>query len=161
MIGEMQSVSPIPWVAAIAREGGGLNRIREPFHEFPGNMALGPIAYGSGLAVAEDLTRRQAAAQAAELRSIGINWNFAPVVDVNNNPDNPIIGVRSYGEDPELVGRLGAAAISGYQEAGLLACAKHFPGHGDTAVDSHLALPSIDGDFEHLNSVEPLAFRSS
>ena len=87
---------------------------------------------------------RRRSAQARELLAVGVNWNFAPVVDVNNNPDNPIIGVRSFGEDPRLVARLGSAAMHGYQVTGLLACAKHFPGHGDTSVDSHLALPTIE-----------------
>jgi beta-N-acetylhexosaminidase len=161
IIAEMQARSPIPLLVAIDQEGGTVNRIHEPFHEFPGNMALGAIACGSDLAVAEELTRRQASAQARELRGIGINWNFAPVVDVNNNPDNPIIGVRSYGEAPKLVAALGAAAVCGYQDAGLMACAKHFPGHGDTAVDSHLALPAIEGDKARLNGVELVPFRSA
>jgi len=82
-------------------------------------------------------------------------------MDVNNNPDNPIIGVRAYGADPELVAQMGTAAIRGYQETGLLACAKHFPGHGDTSVDSHLALPVIPGDRRRLESVELIPFRAA
>jgi beta-N-acetylhexosaminidase len=124
-------------------------------------MALGAIARGCGADVAEDYARQQAAAQARELAAVGVNWNFAPVLDVNNNPDNPIIGVRSYGEDPLVVGRLGAAAISGYQAGGLLACAKHFPGHGDTAVDSHLDLPSVSGGRARLDAVELAPFRAA
>ncbi len=78
---------------------------------------------------------------ARELRSLGVNMNFAPCLDVNNNPRNPVIGVRSFGEDPAAVAALGVAAIKGYQEEGVSATAKHFPGHGDTSVDSHLAEP--------------------
>jgi beta-N-acetylhexosaminidase len=122
-------------------------------------MALGAIAAGEGVDIGEQMAERQGAVQARELRSVGVNWDFAPVVDVNNNPDNPIIGVRSYGEDPDMVGRLGAAAVSGLQNGGVLACAKHFPGHGDTSVDSHLALPKVSGDLERLYSVELAPFR--
>lgn len=150
----LQSLSRIPLFVAIDQEGGTVNRLRAPFHEFPGNMALG--ATGN-----PDLAFQQAQAQARELLALGINWNFAPVMDVNNNPDNPIIGVRSYGADPELVAQMGAAAIRGYQQTGILACAKHFPGHGDTAVDSHLALPTIWGDRERLEQIELVPFRSA
>ena len=153
-ITELQSLSRIPLFIAIDQEGGTVNRLRAPLHEFAGNMALG--ATGD-----PELAYLQAKAQARELLALGINWNFAPVMDVNNNPDNPIIGVRSYGADPKLVAQLGTAAIRGYQEAGLLACAKHFPGHGDTDVDSHLALPVIRGGRERLESVELVPFRAA
>jgi beta-N-acetylhexosaminidase len=160
-LAELQGLSRIPLFVAIDQEGGSVNRFRAPFHEFPGNMALGAVACGAaGPERAEELARKQALAQARELLAVGVNWNFAPVVDVNNNPDNPIIGVRSYGEDPRLVASLGPAAMHGYQEAGLLACAKHFPGHGDTAVDSHLALPTITGDRRRLDAIEIVPFRA-
>lgn len=142
-LAELQRLSRIPLLIAIDQEGGTVNRLRAPFHEFPGNMALGATR-------TPDYAYRQAQAQARELLALGINWNFAPVMDVNNNPDNPIIGVRSYGADPELVAQMGTAAIRGYQQTGLLACAKHFPGHGDTSVDSHLALPVIPGDRQRI-----------
>ena len=83
---------------------------------------------------------------AREGRALGVHWAFAPVADVNSNPANPIINVRSYGEDPELVGRMTAAFITGAHEGGLLATVKHYPGHGDTASDSHLQLATISGD---------------
>ncbi len=159
LIDELQSLSRLPLMIAVDQEGGMVNRFAEPFHQFPGNMALGAVAAGEGIGIGEQMAERQANVQARELRSVGVNWSFAPVVDVNNNPDNPIIGVRSYGEDPDLVGRLGAAAISGLQNEGVLACAKHFPGHGDTSVDSHLALPTVAGDLERLFSVELAPFR--
>src|SRR5688500_18255232 len=75
---------------------------------------------------------------ASEARAVGFNWTFAPVVDVNSNPDNPIINVRSYGEDPELVARMAVGHLTGLQAGGMLATAKHFPGHGDVSVDSHI-----------------------
>src|SRR5438876_796333 len=86
--------------------------------------------------------------------------DLVPVVDVNNNPANPVIGVRSFGEDPQQVARLGAAMVKGYRAAGILSCLKHFPGHGDTAVDSHLALPMIPYTFERLEVLELVPFRS-
>src|SRR5687767_13549777 len=159
MLAELQTHSRIPMLVAVDQEGGSVNRLKEPLHQFPGNMALGAIA-GADPEGAVDLTRAQAAAQALELRALGIHWNFAPVADVNNNPDNPIIGVRSYGENPELVAWLAAAAIDGFQQNGVLACAKHFPGHGDTSMDSHLALPTVQGDWNRISAVELPPFRS-
>src|SRR5258708_28742803 len=85
--------------------------------------------------------------------------NLAPVVDVNNNPANPVVGVRSFGEDPQQVARLGGAMVKGYHAAGVLSCLKHFPGHGDTAVDSHLALPTIPYTLERLETLELVPFR--
>lgn len=153
-LADLQRRAAVPLFIAIDQEGGTVNRLRAPFHEFPGNMALGATRN-------PDFAFQQAQAQARELLALGINWNFAPVMDVNNNPDNPIIGVRSYGADPELVAQMGSATIQGYQQEGLLACAKHFPGHGDTAVDSHLALPAIPGDRRRLESVELVPFRAA
>jgi beta-N-acetylhexosaminidase len=164
MVQNLQAMAGIPLFIAVDQEGGSVNRLRAPFHEFPGNMALGAIPHGQGnhplTRAPEQYALRQAEAQARELRAVGINWNFAPVVDVNNNPDNPIIGVRSYGEDPKLAAKFGAAAVRGYQGMGLLACAKHFPGHGDTAVDSHLALPTVAGDRARLEAIELVPFRA-
>ena len=143
----------IPLFIAADQEGGIVARFREGVTVFPGNMALG--AAGS-----EDLARLNASVLARELRIMGINLNFAPVVDVNNNPDNPVIGVRSFGSDPAAVARLGAAMVDPYREAGVLATAKHFPGHGDTAVDSHYGLPYIDHDRARLSSVELPPFQA-
>lgn len=91
---------------------------------------------------------------AQEAKNLGIHWNFAPVADINSNPDNPIINIRSFGEDSEIVGLHSAAYIKGLHEVGMLSCAKHFPGHGDTAVDSHLELPTIDFNLERLREIE-------
>jgi beta-N-acetylhexosaminidase len=98
---------------------------------------------------------------ALEGRAVGIHLAFAPVADVNNNPANPIINVRSFGEDPNAVGRLVAAEIRGLQEHGMLATAKHFPGHGDTGTDSHISLPVLTTDWQRLDSVELVPFRSA
>src|SRR2546426_6901506 len=142
-----------PLLIAIDQENGLVQRLGEAATIFPGNMALGAI----GL---EDIAYKVAKATGIELKALGINMNLAPVVDTNNNPANPVIGVGSFGEDPLLVARLGAAMVKGYQAAGILSCLKHFPGHGDTAVDSHLALPIIPYTFERLDALELVPFRS-
>ena len=93
--------------------------------------------------------------------ALGVHVPFAPVLDVNNNPENPIINVRSFGEDPDAVGRLGTAFVKGLQGAGGIATGKHFPGHGDTGTDSHLALPIIDVPRERLDSIELKPFQAA
>ena len=94
------------------------------------------------------------------LRSLGINWNFAPVLDVNNNPGNPVIAERSFGEDPDEVARLAAAWMRGSLREGVACCVKHFPGHGDTATDSHHALPVVDKSIAELEALELRPFRA-
>ncbi len=127
----------IPSLIGIDQEGGIVARIGPPMTQLPGNMAL-----GAGRSVADAQTA--AAINGDELTAMGINWNFAPVADVNVNPANPVIAVRSFGENPRLVANLVAAQVRGYTSAGLSGAAKHFPGHGDTAQDSHTGLPNID-----------------
>jgi beta-glucosidase-like glycosyl hydrolase/CubicO group peptidase (beta-lactamase class C family) len=117
-------------------------------------MALG--ATGS-----EEFAHRQGEITGQESRALGVHWIFAPVLDVNNNPDNPVINIRSFGEDPELVARLGTAFIRGAKSAGVLTTAKHFPGHGDTATDSHLDLAVVASDMARLQSVELAPFKSA
>ena len=109
---------------------------------FPRQMALGAIAGADG----ERLVREEARITGVEARAIGVQVNFAPVADVNNNPRNPVINIRSYGEDPARVARLVAAYVRGAQDGGMIATLKHFPGHGDTDVDRHLGLPVITYD---------------
>ena len=121
---------------------------------FPPNMGVG--ATGSDSA-AYDIGR----ITALEGRAVGVHLAFAPVADVNNNPANPIINTRSFGEDPAEVGRLVAAEVRGLQDHGMLATAKHFPGHGDTGTDSHLALPVITSTWARLDSVELVPFRAA
>ena len=127
---------------AIDEEGGDVTRL-EAAHgsSYPGNLALGAVDDAA-------LTADVGAAIAGDLARVGINLNLAPVADVNTNPDNPVIGVRSFGADPELVARHVAAFVDGTRRQGVAACAKHFPGHGDTAVDSHRDLPVVSGDLE-------------
>jgi len=105
--------------------------------------------------------RLQGEATALQARSVGINWLFAPVADVNNNPDNPVINTRSYGADPATVAEFTRAFIEGAQAAGAMACAKHFPGHGDTATDSHIGLPVVDVGRERLDRLEFVPFRAA
>src|SRR5688500_11202398 len=95
-----------------------------------------------------------------QCRRIGVHVNYAPVVDINNNPNNPVIGYRSFGEDKNKVADLGVAYMKGMQDAGIMACAKHFPGHGDTEVDSHLDLPVINKTKTELDSLELMPFRA-
>jgi beta-N-acetylhexosaminidase len=105
--------------------------------------------------------RRQGEMTAIEARAIGINWLYAPVADVNNNPDNPVINTRSYGENPQTVATYVKAFVEGAQAAGILSTAKHFPGHGDTATDSHIGLPVVDVDRSRLEKIELVPFRAA
>ncbi len=114
-----------------------------------------------GAAGSAALVEESARVTAREALALGVQWNFAPVVDVNVNPDNPIINLRSFGEDPALVARLAAAYVRGVQAEGMLATAKHFPGHGDVASDSHLTMPTVPGDRARLDAVELLPFRAA
>lgn len=142
-------------LVAIDEEGGDVTRL-EVRHgsSFPGNLALGSVDDTAlTRAVARELGRR--------LADCGVNLNWAPSADVNSNPGNPVIGVRSFGADPQLVARHTAAYVEGLQAAGVAACTKHFPGHGDTAVDSHHALPRIDVDLETLHARELVPFRAA
>ncbi|MBY0012083.1 beta-N-acetylhexosaminidase [Paenibacillus typhae] len=148
----LQRAAAEPLLIAIDQEGGMVARIEDGVTLMPGNMALGATRNPEGV-------RQAAAIAGAELRHLGINMNFAPCVDVNNNPANPVIGVRSYGESPLLVSEMGSAAAAGYQEAGVAATIKHFPGHGDTDTDSHLALPAISHGRERLAAIELLPFQ--
>ena len=142
-------------VVAIDEEGGDVTRLEvRSGSSFPGNAALGAVDDPElTRAVAHELGRRLAAA--------GVNLNWAPSADVNSNPDNPVIGVRSFGGDPELVARHTVAYVEGMQAAGVAACVKHFPGHGDTAVDSHHAMPLVDIGLDTLGARDLVPFRAA
>lgn len=140
-------------LVTIDQEGGIVTRLQSGT-DFPGNMAL-------GAARSEELSRDVGRAIGEELSALGINMNLAPDMDVNNNPDNPVIGVRSFGGNPELVADMGQAYMAGLQETGVAATAKHFPGHGDTAVDSHIGLPEVPHDKERLKEVELYPFQQA
>jgi beta-N-acetylhexosaminidase len=150
MTNRLQQMSKLPLLVASDLEMGlGMRLDDTPW--WPPNMAVaatGDVKYA----------RLQGEVTAREARAVGINWLFAPVVDVNNNPQNPVINVRSYGEDPREVAAFAAAFVEGAQAAGILACAKHFPGHGDTATDSHIGLPVVDADRRRLDQVELVPF---
>ncbi|MER6103966.1 glycoside hydrolase family 3 protein [Streptomyces sp. NPDC001832] len=142
-------------LVAIDEEGGDVTRLEvRTGSSFPGNLALGHVDEVA-------LTRTVARELGRRLAECGVNLNWAPSADVNSNPGNPIIGVRSFGADPELVARHTAAYIEGLQAAGVAACTKHFPGHGDTAIDSHHAMPRIDVDLETLYARELVPFRAA
>ena len=144
-----------PVLVAIDEEGGDVTRLEAATgSSYPGNAALGIVDD-------VELTQRVAVAMGGELAAVGIDLDFAPVADANTNPSNPIIGIRSFGADPELVARHVAAFVSGLQEAGVAACAKHFPGHGDTDMDSHLELPTIRVDRETLVARELVPFQAA
>ncbi|WP_405492657.1 glycoside hydrolase family 3 protein [Streptomyces sp. NBC_00096] len=137
----------VPLLLSTDQEHGAVARVGKPATLLPGAMALGALAQGSrepGAAVSEASTaeaRRAARIAGAELAAMGIRHNYAPVADVNVDPANPVIGVRSFGADPQAVAALVAAQVRGYQGAGVAATVKHFPGHGDTGTDSHVGLP--------------------
>ncbi|MHB0875504.1 MAG: glycoside hydrolase family 3 protein [Anaerolineae bacterium] len=158
MINETQRMAAdaggTPLLVALDQEGGVVVRISEGATVFPGNMAVG--ATGSA-----EMASAMAHVTGSELAALGINMNLAPVLDVNSNPDNPVIGTRSFGSSPEMVSELGAAMIRTYQDNGIIATAKHFPGHGDTAVDSHVGLPLLSHDRAHLDAVELPPFRAA
>jgi beta-glucosidase-like glycosyl hydrolase/CubicO group peptidase (beta-lactamase class C family) len=148
----LQGSSRLPLLVAADMERGMAFRIPRGVVPLPFAMAIG--ATGS-----EAAARFSGEIAAREGRALGVHWAFAPVADVNNNPANPVINIRSFGEDPERVGLLVSAFIRGAHAGGLMTTAKHFPGHGNTAVDSHLALPTIDGDEKRLEVVELRPFR--
>ncbi|QGZ50906.1 glycoside hydrolase family 3 protein [Streptomyces sp. QHH-9511] len=142
-------------LVAIDEEGGDVTRL-EVRHgsSFPGNYALGSVDD-------VDLTRAVARELGRRLAECGVDFNWAPSADVNSNAENPVIGVRSFGADPELVARHTVAYVEGLQAVGVAACTKHFPGHGDTNVDSHHALPRIDVDLATLHARELVPFRAA
>lgn len=134
----------VPLGITIDQEGGMVSRVGAPATIFPGNMALGATANQS-------LAYSQGQVLGCEMRSLGINADFAPVLDVNTNPNNPVIGLRAISDDPNLVAQLGGAQIQGIQSQGVSATAKHFPGHGDADTDSHLGLPRVTYSRQVLN----------
>ena len=141
----------LPPFIAVDHEGGRVHRLPPPFTHFPPAALLGRRH-------SPDLARRLGLAVARELASVGINLNFAPVLDVHSNPDNPVIGDRSLSSDPKQVAALGCAIVEGLRAGGVIPCGKHFPGHGDTAQDSHLELPVVRKDAARLKEVELLPF---
>jgi beta-N-acetylhexosaminidase len=152
---DLQSLSSgLPLWVAVDQEGGRVARLHAPFTEWPPMATLGRSGD-------ETLARRFAAALAAELKAVGVSLDYAPVLDIHTNPSNPVIGDRALSEDARIVARLGAAIVRGLQDNGIAACGKHFPGHGDTSVDSHLALPLVEHPPDRIRRVELVPFREA
>ncbi|HXS16481.1 MAG TPA: beta-N-acetylhexosaminidase, partial [Polyangiaceae bacterium] len=153
LVAEIKGYAGRPLYVAVDQEGGVVQRLRDGFTRWPAMRALGAtrdtqLAFEVGQVLA------------AELTAVGIDVNFAPVIDVDTNPDNPVIGDRAFGEDPQLVAEMGVALGKGLEASGVAACGKHFPGHGDTELDSHLALPVVRHGRERLMSTELWPFRA-
>jgi beta-N-acetylhexosaminidase len=153
IVNRMQQLAKQPLLISADLEAGAGMRFDDTVN-FPWNMAIGATGDPSYARRAGEVTGREA-------RALGVQQIYAPVADVNNNAANPVINVRSYGEDPAQVAKFVAAFVDGAQSAGVIATAKHFPGHGDTAVDSHRGLPEIDVTRERLNAVELVPFRAA
>jgi beta-N-acetylhexosaminidase len=149
-----QLTSQLPAWVSIDQEGGQVARLKAPFTEWPPMASLGRSA-DAGLA------ERFARALAAEMTAVGVTLDYAPVLDVRTNPSNPVIGDRALAERAQDVATLGQAIIRGLQSAGVAACGKHFPGHGDTTADSHLELPLVEHPVERLRGVEFVPFRAA
>ncbi len=154
LLNALQDAAEVPLLVASDLERGLGFRVRRGAVSFPHAMAVG--ATGSA-----EMARFVGEVTAREGRALGLHWTFSPVADVNNNPQNPIVNIRSFGEDPQLVARMVRAYVEGARAGGMLSTVKHFPGHGDTAVDSHVALPVIEVDRERLEAVELVPFRAA
>jgi beta-N-acetylhexosaminidase len=153
LLNHLQQDSKLPLLFAADFERGLTMRLNGP--------TIFPHAMAFGAAGKSEYSESFGRITAEESRAIGIHWNFFPVADVNSNPVNPVINTRSFGEDPQQVGDLVAAYIKGAHEGGMLATAKHFPGHGDTATDSHLGVARVSGDLAHLKSIELPPFQKA
>jgi beta-N-acetylhexosaminidase len=146
----------IPLWVSVDQEGGRVARLKRPFTEWPAMNTLGRVGPGD-----EKLAERFARALAAELHAVGISMDYTPVLDVLTNPKNPVIGDRAIADRAEDVARVGTALIRALQGAGIAACGKHFPGHGDTGVDSHFELPLLDHPPDRLEAVELVPFKAA
>ncbi|MDO6506075.1 glycoside hydrolase family 3 protein [Colwellia sp. 4_MG-2023] len=149
----VKSDSQQPLIISIDQEGGRVVRLPQAT-SFAGNMAIGATYQSKGI----EFATQTSMVIAKELMLLGINNNYAPVVDVNTNAMNPVINTRSFGEDPKLVAELGAAVVNGLQNQGIMATLKHFPGHGDTHIDSHLGLPLVEHDLATIESKDLTPF---
>ena len=147
----LQQQAGRPLFIAVDQEGGAVARLEGDFTEFPGNAALARCKN-------PHLAYEAALASGREMKSVGVNFNLAPVVDVNNNPRNPVIGIRSFSDNPEEVTEWGRKSLEGYQNAGIVACLKHFPGHGDVTVDSHFEQSSVSKSLSQLKKCELYPF---
>src|SRR3954468_6856936 len=155
---ESQSLADeLPLWVSVDQEGGRVARLKRPFTEWPPMLTLG----GGGKPDDEKLAERFAVALAAELHAVGISLDYTPVLDVLTNPKNPVIGDRALAERADDVARLGSVIIRTLQRAGIAACGKHFPGHGDTSTDSHFEMPLIEHPLERLEALELIPFKGA
>lgn len=141
-----------PLLIAVDQEGGTVARLTNGFTKFPSQRALAETQN-------PELAERMGETVSRELQAVGVNMNLAPVVDVNSNPCNPVIGARSFGEDPEVVSLFGEKILKGFAKNGMIGTLKHFPGHGDTKIDSHLDLPTVSKSQDELEKTELVPFR--
>ncbi len=151
---QVNSVNKIPLFLSIDEEGGKVSRMPEEFIKIPSSKRIGQInntqlAYRVGNIFGE------------ELKALGLNMDFGPVLDINSNPKNPVIGDRSFGTDASIVSELGVQTMKGIQAQNIISVVKHFPGHGDTSVDSHIGLPTVNADMERLNNFEFVPFNEA
>jgi beta-N-acetylhexosaminidase len=154
LVRELKQIAPEPLLVSVDQEGGSVARLRAGFTTLPSLRSVGRTKDAQ-------LTRELGGVIGRELRAVGIDLDFAPVLDVDTNPLNPVIGARSLGAAPALVAELGVALALGLDDAGVAACGKHFPGHGDTIQDSHLALPRLSHTLERLRQVELVPFQAA
>jgi len=154
MIADIKRYAGRPLFVALDQEGGLVTRLRKGFTQIPPMRAVGALDD-------PELTRELGRMIGRELRAVGVDVNYAPVLDVDTNPQNPIIGNRSFSRVPEVVARLGIALAQGLEAEGVASCGKHFPGHGDTAQDSHQELPRLPHAMQRLEAVELLPFRAA
>lgn len=150
----VNSVNKIPLFLSVDEEGGRVSRMPDQVKKLPTSGRIGEINDS-------DLSFKIGSLLGQELKSFGFNMDFAPVLDINSNPNNPVIGDRSFGTTPDVVSRLGIQTMKGIQSHDVISVVKHFPGHGDTSVDSHIGLPSLGHDLQRLNSFELIPFANA
>ncbi|MFU0825613.1 beta-N-acetylhexosaminidase [Clostridium sp.] len=148
------SSNKIPLFLSVDEEGGKVTRMPDELKSFPTNKVIGKIND-------EDFSNKIGKTIASEIKSFGFNMDFAPVLDINNNPKNPVIGSRSFGSNPDVVTKLGIETMKGIQSENVISVVKHFPGHGDTSVDSHIGLPSVNNDLKRLEEFELIPFKNA
>ena len=146
--------NPLPLLLSVDQEGGRVTRLPGDLVNFPTNQEIGTIN-------SPDFSYKVGTLLGKELNEFGFNLDFAPVLDINSNPNNPVIGDRSFGEDPDIVSHLGISTMKGIQSQHIISTIKHFPGHGDTSVDSHLELPVVNKGLDELESLELIPFEQA
>lgn len=150
----INSANKLPLLISVDEEGGRISRMPKELKDIPTNKEIGKINN-------EEFSYKIGGLLAAEVKAFGFNMDFAPVLDINSNPKNPVIGDRAFGSDEKVVSNLGVQTMKGIEASGVIPVVKHFPGHGDTSVDSHVGLPSVDNDLERLKSFELIPFANA